>query len=159
MGAQAVVDVLGDWDAKLAAATPQNEALVTKAPKLKKEDGVLRFDLSAEEAYTRWRAYGDTIGVWAWLADRKLRVRFVSLSLAPTTTGTTTTTASAPAGQLSYAKERKMLCIACGEGALYSSAVQVAGRAQQSAQEFANGYLRGGTTLQLSKEEAVPIKG
>ena len=119
---------------------------MTKAPKVRKEDGVLRFDRDAEEAYTRWRAFNDNIGIHAWAGSKRLRVRFLDLSLDETSTP------GVVPGELSYRKERKLLHISCQQGGLYSNRVQVAGKAAQSATEFANGYLKNGASMKLYRE-------
>lgn len=139
------MEVLGDFEAKLLNATVQDEARVTKAPKVHKDDGLLRFDLDAEEAYTRWRAFGDNIGIHAFAGNR--RIRFLNLSLAPTDS------AGGKAGELSYKKDQRLLRIACAKGALHSNMVQVAGKATQSAADFANGYLRSQSAIQLTAQE------
>lgn len=145
LGAASVVDVLGDFDARLRSATAQDESRVTKAPKVHKDDGVLRFDRDAEEAYTRWRAFGDNIGIHAFAGNR--RIRFLNLSLA------SADHAGGSPGELTFKKEARLLHIACAKGALHSNSVQVAGKAVQSAADFANGYLRNNPVIQLSAAE------
>ena len=145
-----MVDVLKDFAAKLRSAKQQDESRVTKAPKVHKDDGILRFDLTAQEAYTRWRAFGDNVGIFAWAGNK--RIRFLNLSVAPTS-------AAKSAGELSFLKEQRVLHVGCANGTgVYSNLVQVAGKEAQSAGDFANGYLRNSATLQLSwKDPSVRV--
>jgi len=54
-----------------------------QARKIKKEDGLLSFSrMSREEVMRRWRAFGDTIGVSAYLKERPTRrLAFLELSI------------------------------------------------------------------------------
>lgn len=57
IGARALLDALAPWVRGGVTATPQDEALVTYAPKLTKADGVLDWTASAEALWRRVRAF------------------------------------------------------------------------------------------------------
>jgi len=114
------------------AGEPQDESQASVAKKLKKVDGYLRFDESAEQLALRVRA------LWPWPATR---CRFVPADAAKRPVEISLVVASAvpvvvkdPPGTI-----LPTLTVATGQGALEIYSVQPAGSKLMSWQEFVNG--------------------
>ncbi len=129
--ADALGEFLASWPPP--APTPQDEARVTLCRKLLPADGRLDWRLPGAEL-ERWvRAYTPAPGCWSETTDEEpLRLRI--LALAP---GQGPSVAAAP-GTVSRAGDE--LLIACGDGAVRLTRLQVAGGRPQGAREFLNGH-------------------
>lgn len=86
LGAEALTNVLRNWDESSANAVPQGpSANALEARKIVKNvEGDLPWTTasSADEIYNRWRALGDNYGVWSWYSNplgKKIKVKFLSL--------------------------------------------------------------------------------
>ncbi len=140
LGAEAVVEALGSYEGLLAKAATQDEAAVTKAPKITKEMLQIRWEAPAEEVYRLWRALSDTFGVHSFLPDGKTRIKLVRLE------GFGEAAQRDEPGTMRFLPRQKLLTVACGDGrCVLVGAVQLEGRRAQSPQDFANGYFRGQT--------------
>ncbi len=130
MGADQLVETL----AKLDSIVPekQDAAQATYAPILKKEDGLIDWNLSAQAIHNRVRglqpwpgAYTtfrkQTLGIWRSGASRETSAQ----------AGT-----PAPPGTI---ESLKPVMVRCREGLLELQEVQVEGRKRMSAADFANG--------------------
>jgi methionyl-tRNA formyltransferase len=67
LGARALLDVLPDWFAGQKEAVPQDSALATQARKLSVDEGVLRWNESAQRLHDRVRAFAGWPGTRARL--------------------------------------------------------------------------------------------
>lgn len=110
---------------------PQNNALATFAPPLKKEEGLIDWKRSAREIYNRIRAFQPWPGTYT-----HFRGRLCHLWGGP---------AKSPAGMDAHelgsiVESRGEMLVACGEGTwLRVEHIQPEGRKRMSAGEFANG--------------------
>jgi methionyl-tRNA formyltransferase len=117
-------------DEPLPPGQPQDESQASRAPKLSKADGYLRFDEPAERIALRCRA------MWPWpggrcryvsAEGRGEEVTFVNVMSVPVA-------AEAPPGAIT-----PVLTVATGKGCLEILALQPAGRRPMSWRDFVNG--------------------
>ncbi|MCH8274061.1 MAG: methionyl-tRNA formyltransferase [Armatimonadetes bacterium] len=130
-----------EWMRRIAAGdyprTPQEHDNATLAPKMGRGEGELRFEMSAEEAYRRFRACTPRPGVSLATRFGGLRVRSARLDLS----------VSAQAGVAASVGDEG-LTVGFADGGLRLKHVQLEGRKQVSGLDFANGVrLRPGDSL------------
>ncbi len=107
----------------------QNHSEATLAPILKKEDGLVRWTMSAAEIYNRQRGFTPWPGIHTTF--RKQSCQLTGVSTDEVRQGLQT-------GELVW--DRKSLSVVCGGGSLFRlEYVKVEGRKQLTAQEFGNG--------------------
>ena len=122
-----------------APRIPQDSALATYAPKLKKTDGLLDWHQPAEALVTRIRAMSPWPGAYTHLNGQTLKIHAAK-----------TDPASGPTGEI-LASEPGVLRVACGSGSLILESLQLQGRKRLPAAEFLRGHpLPPGTRLDLS---------
>jgi len=133
LGAPLMTETLRALAAKRITPQPQNHAEATMAPLLKKEDGRINWDLSAQEIYNRMRGFAPWPGaytifrkqachLWAEPASNEMRGK---------------TTVGPPGTLLSHDGN---LLVSCGHATLLRvQHVKLEGGKQVSATEFANG--------------------
>ncbi|MEN9468856.1 MAG: hypothetical protein RL630_589 [Verrucomicrobiota bacterium] len=122
-----------------APRIPQDNALATYAPKLKKTDGLLDWHQPAEALATRVRAMSPWPGATTHLADQTLKIH--SAKADPS---------SGPPGEI-LASAPGVLRVGCGSGSLVLESLQLQGRKRLPAAEFLRGHpLPPGTRLDLS---------
>ena len=64
IGAALLADTLPEYAGGRIQPVPQDASRATRTRKLKKEDGLISLDASAEENWNKYRAYADTIGTY-----------------------------------------------------------------------------------------------
>jgi len=107
----------------------QNHADVTMAPILNKEDGLVRWTMSAEEIFNRQRAFTPWPGIHTTF--RKQSCQLIGVP-------TEEKRPDLALGELVWNKQN--LWVVCGRGSLFRlEYVKVEGRKQVTAQEFGNG--------------------
>lgn len=74
LGGTMVRRFLENPEAALAAAIPQPSTGVTYASKITREDGLLDFNLSADELQRCVQAYTPFPGAWCWLGEKRLKI-------------------------------------------------------------------------------------
>jgi methionyl-tRNA formyltransferase len=122
-----------------APRIPQDSALATYAPKLKKTDGLLDWHQPAEALATRIRAMSPWPGATTHLADQTLKIHAAA-----------TDPASGTPGEI-LASEPGVIRVGCGSGSLVLESLQLQGRKRLPAAEFLRGHpLPPGTRLDLS---------
>ena len=118
---------------------PQDNALASYAPKLKKNDGLLDWHQPAEALATRIRAMSPWPGAYTHLNGQTLKIHAAK-----------TDPASGPTREI-LASEPSVLRVACGSGSLVLESLQLQGRKRLPAAEFLRGHpLPPGTRLDLS---------
>lgn len=135
-----------DFVEKLVAnkvvAVPQDEAGVSFAPTLKKEDGFLRFgEQTIEQITNRMHAMDPWPGTFCFLGGKRLKVLQVEKAHA-----------SIKAGEVK--NHMNALVVGCLDGALRLSLVQLEGKKSGSDTELLNGW-RGEFTLTAPAKEEV----
>ena len=122
-----------------APRIPQDSALATYAPKLKKTDGLLDWNQPAEALATRVRAMSPWPGATTHLADQTLKIHSAKADPASGTPGDI------------LASEPGVIRVGCSSGSLVLESLQLQGRKRLPAAEFLRGHpLPPGTRLDLS---------
>jgi methionyl-tRNA formyltransferase len=128
LGAELLVETIPDFVSGKILPKPQNNSEVTYTKKIKKEDGKIDWNLSAQEILNRLRAFTPWPGVFTFL-DRKL-LKIWKIEIAEE---------SAKAGKILSA-DKNGIVVACGKNALQILELQLEGGRRMSAQEFLAGH-------------------
>lgn len=129
MGAQMLVETLPAYLAGDLVARPQPEEGVTHAPPLRKSDGQIDWDQPAVRIDRQVRAFTPWPGAHTYWGAKRLKV--VEAILLPDWTGTQAP-GTVVAGEVSP-------IVAAGEGALWLTCLQLAGKKQMAADTFLQG--------------------
>jgi methionyl-tRNA formyltransferase len=131
-GASLIVETLHGIASGSLQPTPQDDSKASKAPILRKEDGLINWTWSAAKIYNRLRGFDPWPGIYTGWQGRKLAILAAQpLQQSPFLAGETPGTAHLT---------RQDFLVACGEGtALSVREVQPEGRKRMSARDFANG--------------------
>ena len=139
--------LLADWDRASVLGTPQDPALATKAPRLKKEHGAIDWTRSAEQIRNQVRAlkpWPGTFTFWSRPDHEPLRIVIdrVSILGLGIRAGSLVEEFSAPAHQPGevVVSDRQQLIVATGEGGLSLLTVQPAGKRAMPVADFLHGY-------------------
>ncbi|CAK4655194.1 hypothetical protein LEN26_008049 [Aphanomyces euteiches] len=144
-GAACVIDTLKDLEAKKKLAVAQDNAKASKAPKMKREHGIVQWTESTAQLYNMWRAVGETFGVMASFAGKSVKLIHMHV---PTNDQVAAfeahlvdiSPATLQAGACLYDKATKALWVRATDGWLVVTQLQVADRKIGQADEFANGH-------------------
>jgi methionyl-tRNA formyltransferase len=133
LGAALLLETLAALDAGATRPEPQDHALATHSPRLRKEDGRVRWELPAHEIDAGVRAFTPWPGAFAQLRSQPLKL-LATLPLEPADGD-----AAAPPGTLLGLRGSR-LAVACGGGSVLGlETVQRPGRKPVAAAAFANG--------------------
>jgi methionyl-tRNA formyltransferase len=134
MGARLILPVIDALSCGTAAETPQDESLVTYAPRLTREDGAIDWRRPAEAIHNQVR------GLYHWPhAVTSLGGARVIVLRASTRPGLPAPTGAVEPGQV-LAVEREAIVVATGDGTtLGLTQLQAEGRRPVTAREFAAG--------------------
>jgi methionyl-tRNA formyltransferase len=138
LGADVLIDTLDQWRAGTLVATPQNDALASYAPRLKKGDGRINWEISAAQVAAFIRGMTPWPAAFTFHNDRQLKIlKAQPLAIA---------TQAAPGTVLqSFPGE---LRIATGKGVLSILEIQAAGGKKLPIDEFLRGHtISPGTAL------------
>ena len=131
LGAEAIVEavtLLEAGESGAAGETPQDEALVTYAPKIERAMARLDFTRPAAEVARAIHAFDPKPGAWGLLRDGE--VRLYGARVLPDRRG--------DAGEV-LAVDEGGLVVACGTGAVAVEAVHPAGKRRMAALDWAQG--------------------
>ena len=129
-GADLTIETLRKLERGEITPRPQNHDLATVAPRLKKEDGVIDWSLTAEEIERRVRGLIPWPGAYTSFRGNRLHIWRAEAAAAESSN-------LAPGA---ITAEGKRLAVACGAGTqLVLHEVQMEGRKRISARDFANG--------------------
>jgi methionyl-tRNA formyltransferase len=109
---------------------PQDHALATYAPRLKKEDGHLNWSAGVEEILNRIRGLSSSPGAYSFVRGKQLKIF--------TATGGRSA-ASGPPGCIGTETEEG-LSVAAADGHVYLKEVQLEGRKRMSVRDFLRGF-------------------
>jgi methionyl-tRNA formyltransferase len=73
-GAELMLQTLAGLEAGLITPTPQDNARATKAPLLKKEHGVIDWNLTAQQIFNRMRGFTPWPGIYSGFREKKLQI-------------------------------------------------------------------------------------
>lgn len=125
LGAECLSETLKQLAEGKAPRIPQDDSLCTYAPMLTKELGHLDFTKTAKELHSLIRGVSPWPGAYTFLGDKMLKVHSAKI-----------TEGSGAPGQL---LDSKKLIVACGEGALELTEVQLAGAKRMPGEVFLMG--------------------
>lgn len=127
LGADLLIETLPLVLSGALTPQPQDDALATYAPQLKKEDGHLNFAQTAAELERRVRAFTPWPGTFALWNGQPLKI--LKVSIAADVRGERGTVVQTPRG----------VAVACAEGGLWLEVIQPAGKKTMPAVDFARG--------------------
>lgn len=131
LGAPVLVDVVEQLAAGTATETPQDEALVTYAPRLTKEDGRIDWTRTAEQLQCFVRGMQPWPGAITWNGEHRWLVRRAEVLELP---------APAPSGTIVEASSDR-IAVACGGGTVLGiRELQPEGKRAMTAREFLAGH-------------------
>lgn len=130
MGAQLLVETIDGLAAQRIKAVKQDDHLATHANKIQKEEAIINWQKSANEIACLVRAFNPWPVVNTTLNDMTLRIWSAKAVMQ--------TAEEAPGVLVSV--DREGFSVATGDGLLKVLSVQVPGKKQMSATEFARGY-------------------
>ncbi len=135
LGAPLVCDVIDELQAGRTAAIPQDPQLASKAPRLKKTDGLIRWDRTARQVHDQIRAFWPWPKCYSfWKRPQAAPLRLIVRQAA----ALGGFEANAP-GVVVKSSDGELL-VATGEGAVSLEQVQPSGKRMLSAAEFLRGY-------------------
>ena len=80
LGAELLADTLPAYLAGGIAPIAQDATLASHTHKLKKEDGLIALDASAEESWNKYRAFADSIGTYFFEDGKRMKIMKASLT-------------------------------------------------------------------------------
>lgn len=135
---------------KTAQGIVQDAKLATKAPRLKKEDGLIDWSRSSVAIFNQVRAlqsWPKTYTFWNRPPAEPVRLILERVQPLPESTPSSADAASYPPGTISVAQGNDFIVV-CGQGSLRIEAIQPAGKRTMLAGEFLRGHpLRPGGRL------------
>jgi methionyl-tRNA formyltransferase len=134
---QEAIGVLMKWDRSSSLGTPQDATLASKAPRLKKEQGVIHWSRAARQIHDQVRAFKPwpgTFTFWRRAGQEPLR-----LVVDQTQVGSEPLALASAAGTV-LVSDGKELIIATGDQSLSLRAVQPAGKRLMPVADFLRGY-------------------
>ncbi len=137
LGAKLLLETLNGMEVGSLMPVPQSEAGASSAPRLKKEDGFVRWDLSALQVHNQIRAFSPVPGTWGKLGGVIVKIYRSRVLLS--TADLEKSTANAP-GSWCYFSDKTGLAVCCGEGAVELVELSLEGRKKSTGPEFARGH-------------------
>ena len=133
LGAPLMVETLRGLGAGSLVPRPQDHSLATHAPMLKREDGLIAWNLRSEQIFNRIRGFAPWPGAYTTFRGQTCHV-----------TGQPAASSAGPKDPpgtliLAMKPEPQLLVVCGGETVLRLLSVKVEGRKEISASEFANG--------------------
>lgn len=132
LGAELLVETIPGWVNKTIPARPQPAAGVSYAPKIKKEDGQIDWQLPARTIWNRLRAFTPWPGAFTFLpgTEKPLLLKIWGAEIVGQ---------QGPAGRV-LAGDKSGIVVGCGQDALRLLSVQREGGRRMSAAEFLAGH-------------------
>ena len=144
LGVEAVlesINLLEKWDGEAAIGEPQDQSLATKAPRLKKSDGLLDWQRTAAQLFNQIRAFQPWPGSFTnWHSPKKKQPMRLIVHRASVVDhdAEDLEIASVEPGQVAFCDKVKLL-VQTGDGLLSIEAVQPAGKKNMPVADFLRG--------------------
>ena len=144
LGVEAVVESIGlleKWDGEALIGEPQDQSLATKAPRLKKSDGLLDWQRPAAQLFNQIRAFQPWPGSFThWHSPKKKQPMRLIIHKASVVglVAEDEELASVEPGQVAFCDNTKLL-MQTGDGLLSIEAVQPAGKKNMPVADFLRG--------------------
>lgn len=129
IGADLIVKVLDELEAGTATFVEQNDAEATHVKMLKKEDGIINFSKNSISIYNLVRGLNPWPVAYTFLHNKMLKIYSARVR------GDITPAGKTP-GEVVFADVKNGLIVACGDGALELTEVQLEGGKRMSAHDF-----------------------
>lgn len=140
MGADALMEAVEALEGGAVAAVKQNPAEATRAPKLKKEEGRVDWNLPAEAVFNKLRAYKPFPGSYFFIGGKRINIEWGIV-------GECGAEPSPPGTVLSARGD--YIDVRCGVGVLRITSVKPEGRSAMDVRSFLLGHtIAEGTVLQ-----------
>ena len=133
MAAESLIGALDSIENNNYQLTPQDESKVSFAPKLKKGDGLIRWDKSAEHIYNLIRGVVIWPGAFTYYKGKLLKIYKARLSCSPGPQGP-----RAPGQIIDVSREG--IAVATGKDGLIIQELQIEGKRMMRAEEFIAGH-------------------
>jgi methionyl-tRNA formyltransferase len=141
LGARLALKVLDRMEAGPVAGIPQDKSQVTKAPKLKKEDGLIDWTASAEQVSRQVRAMQPWPTAYTFFhRQSKLPLRVMIIRTKPVLVAAGTGGTRSRPGEVAQFAKPSLLFVHAGNGAVEIQELQPAGKKRMSAEEFLRGH-------------------
>jgi methionyl-tRNA formyltransferase len=127
MGAELLIETLKRVEKGAITPQPQDDAASTYAPIMKREDGLLDWNLPAQEIYNRVRGFSPWPGAYTFFRGKRFHIHRALV-------------APGEAEPATIVVEGGALKIGCGSGLLQALEVQFEGKRAMTAADFVNGY-------------------
>ncbi|MCI8336390.1 MAG: methionyl-tRNA formyltransferase [Peptococcaceae bacterium] len=132
MGAELLLQSLRDMEAGVVKRTPQNHAIATYAPLLKKEHEEIHWEKTAEEVHNHIRGMYPFPTVHTMYQGKRLKIGASVVAEEVTMVGMP--------GQVLAVEKEKGVLVACGKGSIWLKLVQPEGKKMMAVQDFICGY-------------------
>jgi methionyl-tRNA formyltransferase len=133
MGAVLLIETLGKLERGELTPVPQDDDKASLAPILKREDGLVDWEKTAQEVFNRWRGFKPFPGCFTLFGGQRLELVRVIVEATDHTS-----TEFQPGTVYQIAKDH--FTVSCGRGTLLRvTEVQPAGKRQMKARDFLNG--------------------
>lgn len=140
VGAELLVETTTKIAAGKVVTKSQDESLVSKAPKIFRDDCLVNFDRPASEVHNFIRGLSPYPAAHTWLDGKMIRLYDSRM--------TDSITLDYPISSVRYSPTSEVLEIQCNPGIVAVSSVQLAGKKRMPVADFLNGYtLKDGTLL------------
>lgn len=131
MGARLLLATLSGLESGTVRAVPQDHSAATRAPLIRRQDGLIDWSRPARSLYNRLRGFDPWPGVFSFFRGKRLRIHAARPS------------AEGGLGPGRLRIEGRRLAVGCGKGRLLVDEVQMEGRKRVSAEDFSRGIRLG----------------
>lgn len=131
---------LETWDRESGLGTTQDSSEATKAPRLKKEDGRINWNRSAQQIFNQIRAFRPWPGCFAeWQRSEKNTIRLLIEQVTVAEPEELADSTVRIPGEI-VRSDADGICVQCGSGVLRISQLKPAGKRLLTTDEFLRGY-------------------
>ena len=135
MGANLLLEILPDWITGKIKPEPQDESKATYTKIIKKEDGLINWQRSAQEIERQFRAFTPWPGAYTRIMNNKSRI----MNLKITEAAVSKDDKNKKPGEIFLTDDEK-LAIRAGDGCLLLEKLQIEGGKPMTAQDFLRGH-------------------
>ena len=144
IGSNELVSVIEKLESFQMNAWPQNESLVTNAPKIHANQGLIDWkNDSVEQIYTKYRAFGKKVPLYSTFNGKKVIIHEI---VDPRIINTPKTENQIP-GTVSYDKHNDLILIQAKDAKLVVKELKVADKKSLRPKDFRNGYFSSQETV------------
>jgi methionyl-tRNA formyltransferase len=153
IGGPLLVSTLRGWVAGAMIPYPQNDSEATFAPILKKEDGLIHWDLPARTIANRIRGLSPWPGAYTFLQDERWGIWRVEVEGPETGIGGTPTDKFQAPGTIT-AVTKHAICVQTGQGNLNLLEIQPENKKRMNVSDYLAGHrVEEGLTFSMAKDD------